>query len=279
MKKCTVMLILLLLCTSLFPGILLAAEERDTSFEESLAADLKALGLFQGVSATSFELNRAPTRIEALVMLIRVLGKEADALSGTWTHPFIDVPKWADNYVGYAYENGLTNGSSQTEFGTGNATAATYLTFVLRALGYSDTNGEDFTWDDPFLLAQSIGILPSSVDTACFWRADIVSVSYAALPVCLKGSNQTLAQLLISANAFTQEAYSKHYEKNTDTPKEAPEQIIIGEANYHGHVYTGGQYSSKYHYEADCAGENSHEITWEDVGKRGLKPCGTCVLK
>ena len=49
--------------------------------------------------------------------------------------------------------------------------------------------------------------------------------------------------------------------------------------NYHGQVYTGGSYSQKYHYEAQCAGKNSHKITWEDVERRKLGPCGTCVLK
>jgi len=52
-----------------------------------------------------------------------------------------------------------------------------------------------------------------------------------------------------------------------------------GEENYHGHVYTGGASSKKYHYEANCAGKNSHEITWDEVQKRKLGPCGTCVLK
>lgn len=49
--------------------------------------------------------------------------------------------------------------------------------------------------------------------------------------------------------------------------------------NYHGHVYTGGSSSKKYHYEAHCAGDNSHEITWDEVSKRNLGPCKTCVLK
>ena len=49
--------------------------------------------------------------------------------------------------------------------------------------------------------------------------------------------------------------------------------------NYHGHVYTGGASSKKYHYEPECAGKNSHEITWEEVTQRGLEPCGTCVLQ
>ena len=52
-----------------------------------------------------------------------------------------------------------------------------------------------------------------------------------------------------------------------------------GKENYHGHVYTGGEYSEKFHYEAACPGKKSHEITWEEVERRNLGPCGTCVLK
>ncbi len=51
-----------------------------------------------------------------------------------------------------------------------------------------------------------------------------------------------------------------------------------GIENYHGHVYTGGSGSKKYHYEAECAGKYSHEITWNEVDARGLEPCKTCVL-
>ena len=54
---------------------------------------------------------------------------------------------------------------------------------------------------------------------------------------------------------------------------------VPAKENYHGHVYTGGSSSKKYHYEANCAGKNSHEITWEEVQRRNLGPCGTCVLK
>ena len=192
----------LLLCIAFFafflPANAYAATYRDTSFEQTLACSLKSLNLFQGVSENDFVLDREPTRVEALVMLIRVLGKESEALNGSWHHPFQDVPAWADKYVGYAYEKGLTNGISQTAFGSsGNASAAMYLTFVLRSLGYSDENGADFTWSDPFYLARTVGILPSFVNTASFWRADVVVVSYAALPVQLKGSSQTLADKLI----------------------------------------------------------------------------------
>ena len=196
---------------------------RSVSYEETLAADLKELGLFKGVSETNFNLGRAPSRIEALVMLIRVLGKEQEALNGTWEHPFTDVPKWADQYVGYAYENKLANGVSKTEYGTGNADARTYLTFVLRALGYSDTNGEDFTWSSPYALSSEVGILVDRVDLEDFWRADVVLISYAALAVPLKGSDQTLAEKLIAAGAFTQAQFDASFNPDflNDIPKDS----------------------------------------------------------
>ena len=235
MKKLRIIVSLMLifaLCAGVLSVGASAATPRDTSFEEGLAADLKALNLFRGVSDTDFDLNRAPNRVEALVMLIRILGQESEALDGTWSHPFTDVPEWADKYVGYAYETGLTNGSSATEFGMGSASAAMYLTFVLRALGYSDANGEDFTWDKPFSLARSVGILPGCVDAEDFLRADVVSVSYAALGGAkLKNSETTLTEKLILAGVFTQSDFDAVYDYGVFTdPADAPDLEVISYA-------------------------------------------------
>ena len=109
---------------------------------KSEAQTLHELGLFKGTGTDAagkpvFDLNRAPTRAEAVTMLVRLLGKEDEALAGDWNTPFIDVADWAKPYVGYAYANGLTAGVSQTRFGSeSSVTAAQFLTFVLRALGY-----------------------------------------------------------------------------------------------------------------------------------------------
>lgn len=163
---------------------------------EQMAAELKAWGLFQGVSDGNFDLYRAPTRAEALAMLIRALGKEGEALAGGWEHPFTDVPAWADPYVGYGYENGLTNGVSATLFGASYAAGANvYLSFMLRALGYDDKQG-DFNWEAPYTQARAAGILPSSVDLENFWRRDAVLVSYAALRGAMKDGSGTLAERL-----------------------------------------------------------------------------------
>lgn len=196
-------LILALSLTMLLPVYAANLDEAATK-----ASALKQLGLFKGVSDTDYALGRAPTRTEALVMLIRTLGKESEALDGNWSHPFTDVPSWADKFVGYGYGKGLTMGISATEFGTGNADSDMYLTFILRALGYSDKAG-DFTWDAPDALAKAVGILPDGVDTSNFLRSDIALVSWAALEADLKNGMQRLAKKLLDEGVFTGEDYTQ----------------------------------------------------------------------
>lgn len=213
MKRITALFLVLILCLSAAgPAAFAVSAVRTTYFEDDLAANLKNLGLFQGVSDTDFALDKAPTKAEALVMLIRLLGKEDQALSGGYTHPFTDVAPWADKYVAYAYQKGLVNGVSATRMGTGAVSACTYLTFVLRALGYSDTEGADFTWDNPFQLAESAGILSDSVSVKSFIRADVVLVSYSALGAQLKSKGQTLAEKLIGEGVFTQATFAENYD-------------------------------------------------------------------
>lgn len=204
--------------------------QRDVTYEETLARALKDLGLFKGVSENDFDLMRAPTRVEAMVMLIRILGKENEALSGNYQHPFVDVVDWADKYIGYAYASGLTKGVSDTMYGSGDASASMFLTFVLRALGYSDTNGQDFTWDNPFALAQQIGILTDEVDIINFWRADVATVAFSALSAKLKGTDMTLAQKLISEGVFTQNVYDYVNASITQiSPDNTPTVLSAGE--------------------------------------------------
>ena len=180
------------------------------------ASELNKLTLFRGTGALpdgspNFELDRPGSRLEAIVMLIRLLGRENEALSVSREHPFTDVPAWADAYVGYAYETGLTNGISATEFGTGEVTDRQYLTFLLRALGYTDAD----TYDNAFSLAQGCGIYEDAelrraapeLSFAPFWRADMAILSRRAL-----NSNgnlgRPLAALLIEQGVFSQQAWN-----------------------------------------------------------------------
>ena len=117
MRKClSYFLAFLMLFALCMPA--LAAE----SEAQEAAETLYELGLFKGTGTDAagkpvFDLGRAPTRAEAVTMLVRLLGKEEDARSGSWEIPFTDVANWAKPYVGYAYANGLTTGVSETRFG------------------------------------------------------------------------------------------------------------------------------------------------------------------
>jgi len=172
------------------------------SDEATAAADaLYDLGLFQGTGTDAngnpiYDLDRAPTRNEAVTMLVRLLGKDAEAKAGDWDIPFTDVASWAKPYVGYAYANGLTSGTSATTFG-GNAkiSASQYITFVLRALGYS--SGTDFQWNKAWELSDTLGFTNGEYNASSdFTRGDVAEISYNALSAKLKGQNKVLLDTL-----------------------------------------------------------------------------------
>lgn len=219
MKRFLAVLLCILMCGFVSP-MALAVNSRDISLETSLASHLKELGLLQGVSenddgTADFDLSRKPNRAEALIMLIRTLGKGDEAKACPKTHPFTDVPVWADGYVSYAYQNGLTKGMSETLFGVeSTASAEMYLTFMLRALGYSEGDDREFTWNRPWELAAWCGILPVRVDKTEFLRADVVDVTCAALYASMKGTQTTLQERLVSQGSFTKKQFETAFPKD-----------------------------------------------------------------
>jgi hypothetical protein len=140
-------------------------------------------------------------------MLIRAMGKESEALGGSWTHPFTEFPRGRTSIVGYGYEKGLTKGVSATEFGTGNAGSDMYLTSCS---GPSVTTIRRATSRGMrrILSAASVGILPDGVDTANFLRADVARISWAALEAKLKDGSQTLSKKLMDMAVFDSEEYA-----------------------------------------------------------------------
>lgn len=170
---------------------------------------LKTTGLFLGTDK-GYELNRAATRIEGLVMLVRLLGEESAALAYTGSHPFRDVPSWADRYVAYAYTMGYTQGVSAKEFAPNmEIDAAQYLTFLLRALGYDDSAG-DFLWSSAGEKAVSAGIISAAENrdfALLFYRDHVVYTSYRALTASLKNSHTTLISKLIDTGAVRAQDY------------------------------------------------------------------------
>lgn len=137
----------------------------DTEAQAQMLCDL---GLFRGTE-NGFELEQPMTRAEAAAMLTRFLGAEQEALAGDWSHPFTDVPDWADKYVGWLYENGLTRGVSETRYGAEeNVTCGQYCTFLARAA--TDEDSYDF-------LLRFGEKEEEECDKAGFVRGDAVSLS------------------------------------------------------------------------------------------------------
>ena len=111
------------------------------SRNDELAKELAAIGMFRGTSS-GFELDRAPTRSEAAIMLTRLYGAEdkakADYEAGTITHPFTDVSAFSSPYVAWLYANGITKGTSATTFSASKScTLTNYAAFLLRACSAS----------------------------------------------------------------------------------------------------------------------------------------------
>lgn len=200
MKKLVIVFMAAILLCLLAVPVMAASDEANLS-----ANALYELGLFLGTGKDengnpNFDLDRAPTRHEAVVMLVRLLGKEEEAKAGTWETPFTDVIDWAEPYVGYAYENGLTAGTSATTFGGDTEiTVSQYLTFVLRALGYA--SGVDFQWDKAWELSDKLGITNGQYNADSeFTRGDVAIISSSSLAVPEKGETAASTGLAYEVN-------------------------------------------------------------------------------
>ena len=204
MKKFLSLILTLVLVCSLVP-VAHAAEDEATQ----AAQTLYELGLFRGTGTNPdgtpiFDLDKTPTRNQAVIMLVRLLGKEEEALAGNWELPFTDVAKGstAYPYIGYAYANGLTNGTTATTYSGGNPIRANqYITFVLRAMGY--VSGEDFQVSTAWDFSDRIGLTDGtySAATKTFTRGDVVEISRNSLQLACKGTDVRLVQRLAADQA------------------------------------------------------------------------------
>ena len=204
MKKilCLVLALVMILSTVPFAAAVDEASEA--------AETLYALGLFKGTGTNKdgtpiFDLQKTPTRNQAVIMLVRLLGKEEEALAGDWELPFTDVAEGSTSYyyIGYAYANGLTNGTSATTYSGSNPIRANqYITFVLRALGY--VSGEDFKVSTAWEFSDEIGLTHgeyNAENAANFIRGDVAKISANALDVKLKGEEKLLCVKIMASKS------------------------------------------------------------------------------
>ena len=181
----------------------------------ALAADFTAsadhlseLGLFRGTEQ-GYELDRAPSRAEAAVMLVRLLGAEEEAQQLEYSAPFTDLQGWEQPYVQYLYDNGLTTGATATTFEPEDTCSAQmYTTFLLRALGYSDAAGGDFTYTGAVDFGKSIGLVDyANCNETNFLRDHVAAMSLTALNTAVKDDADTkLLEKLVEDGAVAASA-------------------------------------------------------------------------
>lgn len=166
----------------------------------SMAAALDEMGLFRGAGArTGYNLEAGASRAEGLVMFLRVLGLEDEALAYQGSCPFADVPAshWAERYVAYAQAQGLTAGTGPNRFSPDEAiTCQQYGTFLLRALNYREKT--DFRYETALTDLVDLGLFSgsevSSLSAGRFRRYQMVYLSYRAL----FGADQENGRLLMN---------------------------------------------------------------------------------
>lgn len=182
--------ITLLLAFALSLALAVPALAYDEATATQRANELYAARLFNGYGNDAngdpiFALNDTATRAQGITMFVRVLGKadEAQRNAAAYDLPFKDLPDCCRGYVGYAYANKYTSGTSGTTFSPNDTlTANQFMTFCLRSLGYVE--GKDFYYTDPTGLAAKLGIIEQGEwqnNTTPFKRGDMVLMAYNTL--------------------------------------------------------------------------------------------------
>ena len=196
--------------------------DQDKDWALHFANAFKTLGLMNGTrtnadGTTDFALGRPATRAEALVMLLRLLGEYDAADTAGYENPFSDKC-WADRFIGYAYETGLTKGYPDGTFHwKDDVTFRQYMTFLMRALGYTDADAQwsGTLYGDALTYAERGGMFsrdydPYQICTEEFWRMDMVVASWRVMLWTTK-DGIPLYERLAEQGLFTREEFINEY--------------------------------------------------------------------
>ncbi len=169
--------------------------------EEEAAIRLYFLDMITGTGtekdgSISFDLQRDLTRLEAVVMAVRLMGLEDSALAGGYTHPYTDVPEWASGYVGCLYSFGLLEISDTGLFlPQSPASLASFMSYMLYALGYRMADG-DYNLMTVVAQARSAGICQTAEDEPLTRGAAVVAM-YNTLRANVRASSMLLSEKLV----------------------------------------------------------------------------------
>ncbi len=161
-------------------------------------AELQKLGIIKGYEDGDLRPENNLTREEAIVTLTRMMGQEEAAMTCNDPAPFSDVPadNWAKPYLCYAKKQGWTNGIGDGKFGLGQkVTIQEYVTFMLRALGYTESD----VYENAIKTASNLEMLKDIEDTygqSPIRRNEVFILMYRTLYMKPRGSNVELIYVL-----------------------------------------------------------------------------------
>jgi len=205
-------IIILLIVISAFLAIGTANAAPYVQDASDAADKLYTLGLLNGVGTNTdgspdFALDRPVTRAEAIVIVVKLIGKETEALECTTAAPYVGVPGWAAPYVGFAYCNDLLKSVCNTFYGAGNYLSAGELARMLhQAVRY--VTEIDLSPDDTSVLASGAESAGKGGNTGApaFLRGDMTLTALNALSTSHSDSDKTLCSWLIDAGVISRSA-------------------------------------------------------------------------
>ncbi|MBC7958752.1 MAG: hypothetical protein H7X94_02695 [Vallitaleaceae bacterium] len=190
-KKYLAILMVMIFISTTFPVV---AAEQDLSSSISLSQ----LGLLSNTSEN--ELSKPLSRLIGISMILKSLGyTNEDALLVSSQNPFKDLTgneSWGAGWAMLAFQLGITSGKSTTQFAPNDLmTAKEFITFQLRALGYS----KDESWNSWLELGENQGLINKSDDLEhqVFTKAKASDVLYKALASKLYNQDGTFVEKLI----------------------------------------------------------------------------------
>ena len=197
-SKLLIAALALMLSTS---GVFAAVPEdvQGMSYEQAVET-LMEKGIITGDTDGNFNPDSNLTRAQACIIIVKSMNPPAAEVTGTATQSapssgFGDMTgySWAEGYIAYAVEHGVTNGYPDGTFKPGNSVTMNELvTMVLRAAGYSD-EAIGGTWPSNYMDKAAeldlLGGMPDTLPTnATKWMA--AQIDYNALDLIEEANPQ-----------------------------------------------------------------------------------------
>ena len=203
-RKFTALLTALIIFTTVIMPTQIFADK--IGKEAKACADLEILiGKDLETGVTSEYLAETPTRIQALIIFLRIQGLEDEALTYDWDDNFKDADNYnwvvGRNYLGYAKDNphlGWIGNPDGNFYPNNTIDAKAFYKVMLESLDYNQDL--DFDYDETLEFAESVGIVASAKNMAKvkdFTIDHVAKAIYSTLNTKPKDENKSLITLMI----------------------------------------------------------------------------------